>query len=228
MEICWACEMAAGTLQVDNILRGELGRDDSRAAIGRLALAVVLFGLLYGASMGTYSGIWGERLLQVLYSAVKVPLLLGVTFIVALPSFWVLNRLLGLGDDFAQVLRALVATQAALTIILASLAPFTLLCYASWENYPGATLFNAMAFAIAAVSAQLRLSRYYRPLIARNPRHRAMQALWLVIYSFVGIQMGWTLRPFIGNPEQPVQFFRSEPFTNAYTVIAKLVWTMIQ
>jgi hypothetical protein len=151
-----------------------------------------------------------------------------VTFVVALPSFWVLNRLLGLGDDFAQVLRALVGTQAALTIILASLGPFTVLYYCSWSNYQGAILFNALMFAVAAGSAQWRLSRYYRPLIARNRRHRAMQMLWLVIYGFVGIQMGWTLRPFIGDPVQPVQFFRSEPFSNAYVVIGRLVWGLLR
>ena len=27
-----------------------------------------------------------------------------------------------------------------------------------------------------------------------------MLRTWLVIYVFVGIQMGWVLRPFIGDP----------------------------
>lgn len=147
---------------------------------------------------------------------------------VALPSFWVLNRLLGLGDDFGKVLRALVATQATLTIVLASLAPLTLLYYCSADNYQGAILFNAMMFATAAVAAQWRLSRYYRPLIAENSRHRAMLFLWLLLYGFVGIQMGWTLRPFIGDPVQPVQFFRAEPFSNAYVVVLRLVWGVLR
>lgn len=220
--------MASAIAQVDRLLRGELDRSSRHGTLLPAATAVVVFGLLYGALMGTSSGIWGERFLQVVYSGVKVPLLLAVTFVVALPSFWVLNRLFGLGDDFAEVLRALVATQAALTIILASLAPFTLLVYSSWNDYQGSILFNGLVFGIAAISAQWRLSRYYRPLIAHNPRHRAMQMLWLIIYSFVGIQMGWTLRPFIGNPAQSVEFFRSEPFSNAYVVILRLLWSVAQ
>ncbi|WP_231933129.1 hypothetical protein [Botrimarina mediterranea] len=31
---------------------------------------------------------------------------------------------------------------------------------------------------------------------------------WVVLFSLVGAQMGWVLRPFIGNPEQPFAFFR--------------------
>ncbi len=31
---------------------------------------------------------------------------------------------------------------------------------------------------------------------------------WTVIYGVVGAQMGWILRPFIGSPTQPFEFFR--------------------
>ena len=46
---------------------------------------------------------------------------------------------------------------------------------------------------------------------------------WLVIYSFVGVQMAWTLRPFVGAANMEVQFFRSEAWGNAYVVIADLI-----
>ena len=44
---------------------------------------------------------------QVVYSAVKVPFLLFATFGLSLPSFLVINTLLGLRADFARVVRAL-------------------------------------------------------------------------------------------------------------------------
>lgn len=218
-------------LAVDRILRGHWDTPQTqrgRATSLQIATMVIIFGLFYGAMMGTFSGLWGDRLLQIVYSAIKVPLLLGVTFFVALPSFWVVNRLMGLGDDFPCIFHGLVATQATLTIILAALAPFTAFWYCSSADYQGAILFNALAFAIASVAAQWRLSQYYRPLIAQNRRHKAMQAMWLILYAFVGIQMGWTLRPFIGDPTQPAQFFRSEPFTNAYVVIVHLLLGIVR
>src|SRR5688500_9310417 len=100
-------------------------------AVAELALLVVLFGLAYGTVMGTYAGPQGPRVTQMAYSAVKVPLLLLLTFAISLPSFFVLNTLLGVRDDFGEAVRALVATQAALTIVLASLAPFTGVWYVS-------------------------------------------------------------------------------------------------
>jgi hypothetical protein len=32
--------------------------------------------------------------------------------------------------------------------------------------------------------------------------------VWMVLYAIVGMQMGWVLRPFIGNPEDPFTWFR--------------------
>jgi hypothetical protein len=162
-----------------------------------------------------------------LYSGLKVPLLLLATFALSLPSFFVLNTLFGLRQDFARALRALASTQAALTIILASVAPMTALWYLTCRDYQIAILFNAAMFAVASFAAQVVLRRLYRPLIQRNRRHLNMVRLWLLVYAFVGIQMGWSLRPFIGDPSQRTTFVRSGAMTNSYISLANIatsVW----
>src|SRR5205814_3911963 len=141
--------------------------------------------------MGSYAGREGPRLLQIVYSAVKVPILLLVTFVIALPSFFVLNTMLGVRGDFARVLRALIASQAGLTVVLAALAPLTAVWYLSVAKYQLAILFNALLFGIASMSAQFMLRRAYRELVARNPKHRALLRTWLILFAFIGIQMGW-------------------------------------
>jgi len=195
----------------------------TKQRLAQLLMLLIVFGLLYGAVMGSFGGVFGGRFLQVVYSAAKVPLLLIATFALSLPSFFVVNTLFGLRDDWSRVVRALVATQAGLTIILASLAPFTVLWYASCNNYRAAILFNTAMFGIASIAAQHLLNRFYAPLIARNRRHRIMRQGWLVIYAFVGIQMGWVLRPFIGSPNSPTQFFRDEAWGNAYVKLVQIV-----
>jgi hypothetical protein len=208
----------------DGILRARTSTDEASGKHwARLLMFIVIFGTCYGALMGTFGGIGGERMLQVVYSAIKVPLLLLVTFAVALPSFFVLNTLLGVREDFPAVLTALISTQAGLTILLVALAPYTLFWYASSANYNAAILFNALIFGVAALAAQWLLRRHYRALIAANPRHRILIRTWLIIYAFVGIQSGWVLRPFIGNPEMKVQFFREEAWGNAYVEVAHKV-----
>jgi hypothetical protein len=194
---------------------------------GRVLALVLLTGFLYGGAMGSYGGLGGDRPWQVVYSAVKVPLLLWGTFLLALPSFFVLNTLLGVRGDFGQVVRALVGCQVGLTVVLAALAPYTLLWYASFNGYHEAILFNALMFAVASVAAQQLLWRSYRPLIACRPRHRLLLRLWLVAYAFVGIQLGWILRPFVGYPDAPVQFFRQDTWGNAYVIVAAMAWRVL-
>jgi len=120
--------------------------------------------------------------------------------------------------------RALVAAQAGLTVVLAALAPYTALWYVSFAGYRPAILFNGVMFGLASFAGQWHLRRAYRPLIARDARHRVLLRAWLVLYIFVGIQMGWVLRPFIGEPTTPPQFFRPEAWGNAYVVVAQMLW----
>jgi hypothetical protein len=214
--------MTAALAQADDLLRGR-----AAVALWRLLAMIALFGVLYGSVMGTFGGVRGERALQLLYSGTKVPLLLLVTFGLSLPSFFVLNTLLGVRNDFAEALRALVATQAVLTIVLASLAPFTALWYASSGAYRPAILFNAAMFAVASFAAQAILRRWYAPLIARNARHRMLLRVWLIIYAFVGVQMAWVLRPFVGDPNSPTRFFRQGAWGNAYVEVARMVMDVI-
>lgn len=201
---------------LDGLLRG---REESLRV--PLTLAVLVgFGGMYGALMGSFWMDHGPRPLQMLYSALKVPMLLGITFVVSLPAYFVISTLVGLRDDLGESIRALLATQAALAMLLASFAPFTLLWYASSADYSHALLFNGAMFGLASLCAQRVLSRLFRPLIQRDPRHRVMLRVWLFTYAFIGIQMGWLLRPFVGNPDDPTTFLRHEAWGNAYEVLA--------
>ena len=209
--------------RVEAILQGQ----PPESLLGLPTLAIVACGLVYGAVMGSAGGFEGDRIWQVAYSAVKVPLLLLATFALGVPSYFVLNTLLGVRSDFGRALRALISAQAALAVVLASLAPLTAFWYASTSAYKPAILFNGLMFGLASLGGQLVLRRAYRPLIARDVRHRTLLRAWLVIFSFVGIQMGWILRPFIGAPDQPVRFFRGGAWENAYEVVARMIWDVL-
>lgn len=188
---------------------------------------MTVFGLTYGAVMGTFGGVTPDRFEQIFYSAAKVPVLLGVTFALSLPSFFVVNSLMGLRDDFGKVVRALVATQAGLTVVLAGLAPITAVWYLSVPDYGMAKLFNTAMFGVASFAGQVQLQRHYRPLIAKDPRHRWAMRGWLAIYAFVGIQLAWVLRPFIGAAGLETTFFRQDAWTNAYVEMARLIGRVV-
>jgi hypothetical protein len=203
-----------------------LGRpelESSAPSLRRTLPLIVAAGAIYGGVMGSFELDSPERALLMVFGAAKVPLLIFVTTLICLPAYFMLNTVLGLRAEFAAATRAVIAAQAALTLALASLAPFTRFAYFSGLDHRQAILFNAAMFTLATAAGQVVLLRRYRPLIARNPRHRITLWSWVVMYAFVGIQSGWMLRPFVGTPGRPVTFLRDEPFSNAYVVIARLV-----
>jgi hypothetical protein len=199
---------------------------NARRALLRLLAWLVFCGLFYGAVMGTFRALANQPqwMLQILYSAIKVPLLLTLTFAISLPSFFVVNTLVGLRRDFLQAVRALVAAQAGLAIILASLTPLTFFWYVSSSVHREALAFNTVIFAVASFTAQWLLRGYYRPLIARNARHGWLLWCWLTVYTLVGVQMAWLMRPFLGAPGQTVTFLRPEAWDNAYVIVLRLLW----
>jgi hypothetical protein len=190
-----------------------------------LALITAAGGFLYGAVMGSYGG----RPLQSLFAGIKVPLFLGVSTLICLPSFYVVNTLLGLREDFRAAFRGILAAQATLAVCLAALAPVTLVLYLSISRYPMAVFLNGIQFAVATLAGQMTLARHYGPLEAARPRHRIGKYTWFGVYVFVAIQMAWVLRPFVGSPGFPTQFFREDAWSNAYvrvflTISKALAW----
>lgn len=218
--------MFGGLRTTDDFLRGR-GAFALQAAIPRvwwwLPAILIVFGPLYGFVMGSFSVTTLDRAPLAIYAASKVPLLLLATSVLCLPGFLAMNTVLGLRDDFREAMQAILAGQAALSVTLAALAPLTWVWYLSTDSYRAALLFNAGVFASATLAGHIVMQRYYTVLIRRNPRHRLALTLWVLLYAFVGIQMGWMLRPFIGSPGEPPQFFRPEPFSNAYVVIGQLI-----
>jgi hypothetical protein len=201
--------------------------DITARQLARLGVIATVAAMLYGVAMGSYGIITGGESVQMLYGALKVPILLLVTFALTLPSFLVINTLLGLRGDLRQVLGALLLTQTIVAVALVSLAPLTVFWYVSFRDYNNAILFNAAMFALASLTAQQPLRTRYRELIKRDRRHATMLKLWIVVYAFVGIQMGWVLRPFIGKPGAPAQFFRDEKWDNAYVIVGRMIWDAI-
>jgi hypothetical protein len=187
-----------------------------------LLLLIVTAGACYGACMGTFA-YEPVRSMLMLYSAMKIPILIVLTTLVCLPAFFVLNTAAGVRDDFGKALRAVLSAQGAFTVTLAGLAPVVMFIYTTGVNHRFALLTNGAIFLGATIVAQVVLWARYRRLIAANRVHVAMMASWMLLYGFVAVQMAWMLRPFVGDPAKPVTFLREEPFTNAYIAMLKLV-----
>lgn len=210
--------------RADVALRALLRPDAPAMALPKLAALVALSGAIQGAMMGSYALFNGGSPLFILWAAFKVPLFLGIAAGLCFPALRVLYYLLGLGDEFGPTIRAFAAAQAAFAAILASLAPFVLVFYASGLSYRGALMLNLALFAIAGLSAQGVARGRLQELLARDARHLKLWALGFGIWAFVAVQLAWNLRPFIGSPVAEIQFLRADAFSNVYMGLWKILF----
>jgi hypothetical protein len=72
-------------------------------------------------------------------------------------------------------------------------------------------LAHVCAIAFAGIMANRRLLALLRKISSRTATARAVLFSWLAGNLFLGAQLAWNLRPFIGSPTLAVQFFRDDP-----------------
>jgi hypothetical protein len=190
---------------------------------------VVVFGVAYGAVMGAYAGPSGPRRLQIVYSATKVPLLLLLTFVISLPSFFVLNTA---APAFAMTSRC-----TARAVLDAGgpddhprvvWRPHGHVVTSRSTRIPPGHPVQRLMFGIASVSAQFLLRRLYRPA-DRAERETSVAAADVAH----GLRVrrdpdGLGAAPFIGHPRGPTTFFREGAWGNAYVEVAGMVRDVVR
>ncbi len=199
---------------IETILRNRRGffieiRDGVELGHKMRAMLVsgVAFLALYGAVMGSTHSLW-----QALSSAVKLPILFLATLVVCSPTLYFFNLIFGsnqsLTQNFALILTALTVT----AVLLLSFAPIVLFFLLTTSHYQFFKLLNVGVFTIAGIVGVTFLGQGMRIMSAsgkeRARARRNVVRLWILIYAFVGSQMAWTLRPFIGAPGLQFELFR--------------------
>jgi hypothetical protein len=214
--------------EVGALLRGDTGRILSwteRWNAGQLArnVAVIFLGAgLYGLAMG-----WWRDPLQALYVAVKLPLIILLTALGNALLNAMLAPLLGLNIPFRRSFLAILMSFAIASAILGSFSP--LLGFLIW-NAPAMTpnfresggtysfimLTHVAVITFAGVAANLRLKHLLRAFGGGAGVARRVLFAWLAGNLFLGSQLSWILRPFIGVPGLPVQFLRDDPLNGNF------------
>jgi hypothetical protein len=210
--------------QVGVLLRGEphlLGLWCERWSANRLVLCgvTILAGAgLYGAAMG-----WWRAPLAAAFVAIKFPLIMLLTAAGNALLNAMLAPLLGLNITMRQSLLANLISFTIASAILGAFAP--LAAFMVWSappmtadparsvgTYGFIQLTHVAVIAFAGVAANLRLVQLLRDLSGSAAIARRVLLAWLAGNLFLGSQLTWILRPFIGSPGLPVQFLRPTAF----------------
>ena len=199
----------------DRIISGEnlLGGAFKMAGI---ALA---FFALYGFVMGIYNSP-----LQSLASALKVPLLFFLALLICYPALFMFNILLGSKLSLGQSFNLIISSFALSACILASFAPISLFFLFIGSSYAFLRLLHVAIFAVAGLAGMKALNdglvfacENYN-VYPKNGVH--VFRVWVIIFAFVGTQLAWNLRPFLGNRELEFQLFRKQE-SNFYAHVLK-------
>ena len=186
-------------------------------------LAILAGAALYGAAVGSNAGV----LLQVTYSALKLPLLLASSSVLCLPAVLTVTAVFGHASAGRELARHVLASQAVVALALASLAPVLVLVLLSTSTYQVVKLASGGCFALATLAGHAALLRRTRAARESMPAVRAAVRGWSVAYALVGIQLAWLLRPFVGAPGLPTRFLREDAWGNAYVHLMKTVYQVL-
>ena len=180
-----------------------------------LHVVVIIVGAgFYGAAMG-----WWRDPQQALYTALKFPLIILLTTTANALLNAMLAPLLGLNIPFRQSFSAILMSFVIAAAILGAFSP--LLAFLIWNAPPMSSatpsestynfikLTQVAVIAFAGVTGNVRLFQLLSRLGGRRVVACRVLFAWLAGNLFLGSQLSWILRPFIGSPSLPVEFFRA-------------------
>jgi len=148
---------------------------------------------------------------QSVSSAVKLPLLFLATLLICAPALYIINILFGANQRLSQSVALVLSAISITGLLLLSFAPITLFFSLTVpDSYRFFKLLNVLFFTISGSVGAASLGRGLKIVSggASAGNRWLIFWLWLGIYAFVGSQMAWTLRPFVGAPDFPFELFR--------------------
>ncbi len=227
--------LSSVTFEFPALLRGEVKAlfawsTEWNARRLAMQLAVIIVGAgIYGAAMG-----WWRAPEQALYVAIKFPLIILLTTFGNALINGLLAPLLGLNIPFRQSFLAVVMSFAITAAILGAFSP--LIAFMVWNSpamaagpdspkpYAMLMLAHVSVIALAGTVGNARMFQLLVQFGQRAAARRVMFA-WLAGNLFLGSQLSWILRPFIGSPALPVEFVRHAALHGNFY---EAVWNSIQ
>jgi hypothetical protein len=185
--------------------------------IAGLFFYLILFACFYGIIMGSYhSG------LQAVTAGLKLPVLFCLALLICFPAFFIIQSILGSRLRLTQMIAIVLSGFVLTTSIMISFAPVVVFFLLTGSNYYFLQLLHISIFALSgffgikttvdALKFSCEKKNVYPQIGVTVFR------FWVVILAFVGIQLAWNLRPFLGDRGESFKLFRKYE-GNFYTAI---------
>jgi hypothetical protein len=186
----------------EEVVEGAALRDKLRYAV----VTIVVLAGLFGVVAGSYSGP-----AQAVSAAIKLPFLFFATFAICFPAFFVVQVLVGSRLRLEQVAVLIFGALALTSVLLAAFVPITAFFLITGANYYFQHLLNIAIAGVAGLFGMYALHEGLSVVCEKRgvyPRKAlTIMRAWVLLFAFVGIQLAWSLRPFLGDRNQPFRVF---------------------
>jgi len=180
--------------------------DATRRIINQYLL-LCLFSFLYGIVMGSYHGF-----LQALASGVKVSVMFSLVLLICFPAFFIIQFVLGSKLKLYQMISIILSGFVLTTAIMVSFAPIVIIFLLTGSNYYFLQLLHILIFLLSGFFGMKTIIDALKYSCEKKNVYPQIGVVvfrfWVVILAFVGIQLAWNLRPFLGDRGQPFELFR--------------------
>jgi hypothetical protein len=210
------------------LLRGEVDACSLSSAKLTSFLPYCIVILLGSAVYGATIGLWRSPL-QSVFTAIKFPLLIFLTCAGNGTVNGILAQLLGSSLSLRQSTLSLLMSFAVASLILGAFSPITLFILYNAPplqskhalmGHSVMLLSHVFVIAFAGLVANCRLFALLQKMNGRQTVAGKVLFAWLAGNLFLGAQLAWVLRPFIGTPHMTVEFLRNDPLRgNFYEAI---------
>ncbi len=180
-------------------------------------LLQTIFAFAYGLVMGSYHSFY-----QALAAGVKVAVLFNLALIICFPAFFIIQFILGSKLRVTQMISIILSGFVLTTAIMVSFAPIIIIFLLTGGNYYFLQLLHIAIFVLSGffgmktVVDALRYSCEEKNVYPQTGV--VVFRFWVVILAFVGIQLAWNLRPFLGDRGEGFTWFRDYE-GNFYTAL---------
>lgn len=191
----------------DNFFEKLTSDEDTLSKVVSQYFLLNVCSFLYGVVMGSYNGFR-----QAISSGIKVPLLFSLALLVCFPAFFVIQHVLGSRLGFWQMFKIILSGFVMVALVMVSFAPVVIFFLITGDNYSFLKLLHVAIFGLSGffgVKTILDALRFSCEKKKVYPKVGVVVfRFWILILAFVGMQLAWNLRPFIGSRELPFELFR--------------------
>jgi hypothetical protein len=170
-------------------------------------LLLCLFSFLYGIVMGSYHGF-----LQAVTAGVKVSVMFSLVLLICFPAFFIIQFVLGSKLKLYQMTSIILSGFVLTTAIMVSFAPIVIIFLLTGSNYYFLQLLHISIFLLSGIFGMKTIIDALKFSCEKKSVYPQIGVVvfrfWVVILAFVGIQLAWNLRPFLGDRGQPFELFR--------------------